>query len=75
MASASFHFYATPLPEVLEALGQHYGVQLTATDRTRCLTGDFIGESLDEILSMIEDVLGVNISQNGKKFVTSRPDS
>ena len=74
-ASASFHFDATPLPEVLEALGQHYGVQLTATDTTRCLTGDFIGESLDEILSMIEDVLGVNISQNGKKFVTSRPDS
>lgn len=63
---ASFHFDATPLPEVLATLEQHYGVQLTATDTTRCLTGDFSGETLQEILSMIEEVLAVKISQNGK---------
>lgn len=63
--SGSFHFDATPLPEVLRALGHHYGVQLAASDTTRCLTGDFSGETLGEILAMIENVLDVTISQNG----------
>ena len=51
---ASFHFDATPLPEVLAALEQHYGVGLTASDTTHQLTGSFSGQSLEDILSMIE---------------------
>ena len=64
--TASFHFDDTPLPQVLAVLGQHYGAHLTASDTTRHLTGDFSGESLPEILGMIEEVLDVNISLNGK---------
>ena len=62
---ASFHFDATPLPEVLAALEQHYGVELTASDTTHQLTGSFSGQSLEDILSMIEEVLDVDISQDG----------
>lgn len=62
----TFHFDDTPLPEVLDELGRHYGVSLEASDTTRHLTGDFSGQQLDEILGMIEEVLDVNISQNGK---------
>ena len=62
----NFHFDDTPLPEVLSEIGQHYGVKLQASDTTRHLTGDFTGEQLDDIIESIEEVLGVNISQNGK---------
>lgn len=62
---ASFHFDDTPLPEVLETLERHYGVQLSASDSTHHLTGDFRGQTLDEILQMIENVLDIDITQNG----------
>ena len=62
----NFHFDDTPLPEVLSEIGQYYGVQLQANDTTHHLTGDFTGEQLDDIVASIEEVLGVNISRNGK---------
>lgn len=62
----TFHFDDTPLPKVLDELGQYYGVRLTASDTARHLTGDFGGQQLDEILGMMEEVLDVKISQNGK---------
>ena len=61
--TASFHFNDTPLPDVLNELGTYYGVTLTASESTRHLTGDFSGETLDDILSMIEDVLDVEIKK------------
>lgn len=65
-ATASFHFNDAPLPQVLRELGAHYGVTLAATDTTRHLTGTFSGQSLEDILSMIEEVLDVEISQQGQ---------
>lgn len=65
-AAPNFHFDDTPLPEVLDEIGQYYGVKLQASDTTRHLTGDFSGEQLDDIVQTIEEVLGVNISRNGK---------
>ena len=62
-ATASFHFDDTPLPDVLNELSTYYGVTLTASDSTRHLTGDFSGETLDDILSMIEEVLDVEIKK------------
>ena len=56
-----FHFDNTPLPEVLQTLGQHYGVTLTASETDKRLTADFDSDNLDETLSMIEQVLGVKI--------------
>ena len=61
--TASFHFDNTPLPDVLNELGTYYGVILTASDSTRHLTGDFCGETLDDIISMIENVLDVKIKK------------
>ncbi|MBR1415761.1 MAG: DUF4974 domain-containing protein [Prevotella sp.] len=63
---AVFHFDDAPLSEVLDELDRYYGVSLTASDTTRHLTGDFSGQQLDEIIGMIEEVLDVKISQNGK---------
>ena len=65
-AAPDFHFDDTPLPEVLTEIGRYYGVELQASDTTRHLTGDFTGEQLDDIVATIEEVLGVNISRNGK---------
>lgn len=62
-AVASFHFDNTPLPEVLKQLERHYGVQLQVSDSNRCLTGTFRGETLDDIVRMIEEVLDVDISR------------
>lgn len=65
-AVPNFHFDDTPLPKVLDEIGQYYDVKLQASDTTRHLTGDFAGEQLDDILKTIEEVLDVNISLNGK---------
>ena len=61
--TASIHFDDTPLPDVLNELGAYYGVTLTASDSTRHLTGDFSGETLDDILNIIEEVLNVEIKK------------
>jgi ferric-dicitrate binding protein FerR (iron transport regulator) len=58
----SLHFDNTPLPQVLSQLGQHYGVVLSASDSSKCLTGDFTADSLHLTISMIEEVLGVRIT-------------
>lgn len=56
-----FHFDDVPLTEVLDQLGDYYGVKLKATDTDKHLTGDFAADSLDTIINMIEDVLDVEI--------------
>lgn len=60
----TFHFDDTPLSEVLRQLSSHYGVQLTAADIDKHLTGDFAADSLDVIIGMIEEVLDVEIVAN-----------
>lgn len=60
---ASFHFDDTPLPEVLQTMGDFYGVRLEADDSTKRLTADFDTLSLEHNLQMIEETLGVKIGQ------------
>lgn len=67
-AAAAFHFDNTPLPVALDTLGRAYGTTLTATSTDnrpasgKRLTGDFEGETLEEIAAIIEQVLDVKIS-------------
>lgn len=62
-ATGMFHFNNTPLSEVLSNLSAHYGVQLSCTDKTSKLTGDFDSDDLQEIISIIEKTLNVRISR------------
>lgn len=62
-ATHTFHFNDTPLPEVLRDLSAYYHVRLTCDDGSaKRLTGDFHTDSLDSIISIINETLDVNIS-------------
>lgn len=60
-ATGLFHFNNTPLTEVLADLAQFYHVKLRASDTHKRLSGDFETDSLEEILTLIEQVLEVRI--------------
>lgn len=57
----TFRFSNTPLRQVLDTLSAYYDVKITASSTQKRLTGDFSSASLDDIISMIETVLGVKI--------------
>lgn len=59
----TFHFDNAPLPEVLQALTDYYGVRLQADRDDKRLTGDFDADSLATTLRMIEEVLDVSITE------------
>lgn len=62
-ATHEFHFSDTPLPEVLSTLSRYYHVRLTASDTGKRLTADFDADSLDNIISLVNQTLNVNISK------------
>ena len=59
----TFAFSATPLGEVLSALGAYYDVRLTTAqdNLTRRLTGRFTATQLEDIVPVIEQTLDVKI--------------
>ena len=57
----AFHFENTPINEALREIGRQYGVQLTASDTTRCITGDFETDDLPTLIDMIEQTLDIDI--------------
>ena len=59
----TFAFSATPLGEVLSALGAYYDVRLTTaqSDLTRRLTGRFTATQIEDIVPVIEQTLDVKI--------------
>jgi transmembrane sensor len=65
-ATHQFHFYNTPLREVLVDLSDYYHVALSCPHKDIRLTGDFQTEKLDSIIGMIEQSLNVKI-RYGKK--------
>jgi transmembrane sensor len=65
-ATHQFHFYNTPLREVLADLSDYYHVALSCPHKDIRLTGDFQTEKLDSIIGMIEQSLNVKI-RYGKK--------
>ena len=52
-----------PLPDVLRTLSSFYGVELTASDTTKRLTGDLDTTSLQRNIDIIEQVLDVSIKE------------
>lgn len=63
----TFAFSATPLGEVLSALGAYYDVRLTTAqdNLTRRLTGRFTATQLEDIVPVIEQMLDVKIKVEG----------
>lgn len=57
----AFHFENTPINEALREIGRQYGVQLTVSDTTRCITGDFETDDLPTLIDMIEQTLDIDI--------------
>ncbi len=58
-------FRNTPLTEVLEAIGRHYGVQLThpIKDMERCsYTGRFSGVTIEEVIATLELTFGGKVA-------------
>ena len=60
-ATHIFHYENTPLEEVLRELSGHFGRTLRTDAHDRRLTGEFEGEELDEIVSLIESALDIHI--------------
>ena len=67
-ATGVFHFYNTPIDSVLHDLSLFYAVPLHCDNAAKRLSGDFTAESsrqnLNEIISLIEHTLGVDITIN-----------
>ena len=57
----TFIFDQTPLKDVLACLSEYYGVAFAANDLDKCLSGEFIADDLDLILTIIESALDVTI--------------
>ncbi len=60
-ATHVFRYENTPLEEVLRELSSHFGHALRTDARDRRLTGEFEGEELGEIVSLIESALDIHI--------------
>jgi len=60
-ATHVFRYENTPLEEVLHELSSHFGRTLRTDAHDRRLTGEFEGEELDEIVSLIESALDIHI--------------
>lgn len=61
-ATHQFHFYNTPLHDVLTDLSDYYHISLSCNNDDIRLTGDFQTEKLTDIIDMIEQSLNVNIT-------------
>lgn len=61
-ATHCLHFEDAPLTEVLEELTKLSGVHYTASDNTKRLSGDFVTDSLPQVIQVIEETLGVSIT-------------
>lgn len=62
-ATHEFHFGDTPLADVLVTLSRYYHVRLTASDSSKRLTADYDADSLDDIIALIQQSLGVKITK------------
>ena len=62
--SGYFVYDDTPLETVLRELSHYYGVKLSATEKSKSLTGRFPTDNLDEIIEIIESTLGIKIEKS-----------
>ncbi len=62
--SGYFVYDNTPLEIVLRELSHYYEVKLSATEKSKSLTGRFPTDNLDEIIEIIESTLGIKIEKS-----------
>lgn len=60
-ATHRLHFENAPLREVLDGLTKITGREYTASDYSKCLTGDFNTDSISQVLNVIEQTLDTSI--------------
>lgn len=60
-ATHKFHFKNAPLSEVLNDLSDYYEVKLHCNDMNHSLTADLNADSLDTIISIINETFDINI--------------
>lgn len=62
-ATHKIHFADAPMDEVLRVLGEYYGMRLTASDMSKRLTGDFDARNRQQVIQVIEETLGIEITE------------
>lgn len=62
-ATHRIHFADAPMDEVLRVLGEYYGMRLTASDMSKRLTGDFDARNRQQVIQVIEETLGIEITE------------
>ena len=60
-ATHKFHFNNAPLSEVLSDLSDYYEVSLHCNDMNHSLTADLNADSLDTIISIINETFDIDI--------------
>lgn len=61
-ATHKFHFSNTPMEDVMRVLSEYYGKAFTASDTSKRLTGDFDARNREQVVNIIEETLGITIS-------------
>lgn len=61
-ATHRLHFENTPITDVLEELSKLSGTRYEASDKSKCLTGDFNTDSIPQVIHVIEETLGIRIA-------------
>lgn len=62
-ATHKIHFSDAPMDEVLRVLGEYYGMRITASDTSKRLTGDFDARNRQQVIQVIEETLGIEITE------------
>lgn len=57
-----FRFENEPVGHVLRRISAHYGRSLTASDTTRCVSGEVEAGPLPEVVAILERTLGIQIT-------------
>lgn len=58
-----FYFDNTPVNEALGAISQQYGVQLSASDTTKRVSGEIEASTVDEAIGLLETTVGIKITK------------
>ncbi|MEM7373962.1 MAG: FecR domain-containing protein [Bacteroidota bacterium] len=68
----TFHFVRAPMSQVVKTLSDAYGVEIrfTSKDEQDCeYSGQYNGQSLEEILTLISEAMGYHIQKTGNGYL------
>ena len=70
--SDTLTFVATPLPQVIEDIARHFDVSIETAPQfnaDRTFTTEFVGQPLDDVLTEMEIVLGIQARKSNQKII------